>query len=80
MTKGKEEKDKQYNGKKKTTKDRKYNGQRKTLVIILLVLLSFSFDHYIVCPFLVFPLAIIMFVLLSFSFGHYTVYPFLVFL
>jgi hypothetical protein len=30
MTKGKEEKDKQYNGQKKTTKDRKYNGQRKT--------------------------------------------------
>jgi hypothetical protein len=56
------------------------------------VLLSFSFGHLIVCPFVVFLwplyclsfgrflLAIILFVLLSFSFGHYIVCPFVVFL
>jgi hypothetical protein len=43
MAKGKPQKDKQYNGQRKTTK-----------AIILFVLLSFSFGHYIVCPFVVF--------------------------
>jgi hypothetical protein len=74
MAKGKQQKEKQY------------NGQRIfPLAIILFVLFSFSFGHYIVCPFVVFlwplycmffcrfPLDIILFVLLSFSFDHYIV-------
>jgi hypothetical protein len=39
--------------KRKTTKDKQYNG-RFPLAIILFVLLSFSFGHYIVCPFIIF--------------------------
>jgi hypothetical protein len=78
----------------KRQKDKQFNSQRYCLwfcsfplAIILSVLLSFSFGHYIVCRFFVslwplyclsfccFPLAIILFVLLSFSFGHYIVCP-----
>jgi hypothetical protein len=75
------QKDKQYNGHRKNEKRtnnimvkgkrQKANECRFPLAIILFVLLSFSFDHYIFCPFLVFPLTIILFVLVSFSFDHY---------
>jgi hypothetical protein len=49
MAKGNRQKDKQYNGQRKTTK-----GQTIPLAIILFVLLSFAFGHYIVCSLVVF--------------------------
>jgi Ca2+/Na+ antiporter len=61
MAKGKWQKDKQYNGQRKTT-----NFCRFPLAIILFVLLSLSFGHYTVYPFL-------------FSFSHYIFCPYVVF-
>jgi uncharacterized membrane protein len=46
------------------------------LVIVLLVLLSFSFDHCVACPSVPFLLVIVLLVLLSFSFGHCVACPF----
>jgi hypothetical protein len=69
------ENDKRINNIIATGKTRK--GQT---IIILFVLLLFSFGLYIVCPFVVLPLVIILFVLLSLSFGLYIVCPFVVFL
>jgi Ca2+/Na+ antiporter len=40
------------------------------LTIVLSVLLSFSFDHRVVCPSVLFLLTIVLSVLLSFSFYH----------
>jgi hypothetical protein len=67
MVKGKRQKDKQYNGQRKTRKGQKIqwpkeNDKRTDNIMakgeqqkyILFVLLSFSFEHYIVCPFFVF--------------------------
>jgi uncharacterized RDD family membrane protein YckC len=85
MAKGKRHNDKQYNGQRKN--DKRTNNimaKGKTTKVQTI---------YIVCPFLVFPLAIILFVILSssflplyclyfsrFSFGHYIVCPFSFFL
>jgi hypothetical protein len=79
MTKGKGQKDKRTNN-------------TFPLVILLFVLLSFSFGYCVICPFVLFlwllcylsfcpfPLVIVLFVLLSFSFGHCVICPFALFL
>jgi hypothetical protein len=63
MAKGKRQKDKQYNGQRKMTKGLSFYRFPLTIIlfvvchfpltILLFVLLSFSFDHYIVCPFVI---------------------------
>jgi hypothetical protein len=81
MANGKRQKDKQYNGHRKNEKrTNNIMAKGKQQRDKQFVLLAFSFGHYNVCPFLIFPLAIILFVVLFFSFGYYIVCPFVVFL
>jgi hypothetical protein len=74
----KEQKNKQHKGQKKGDRRTsnimtKRKGQKKN--IVLLVRLSFSFDHCVACPSVPFLLVIVLLVLLSFSFCHCVACP-----
>jgi membrane glycosyltransferase len=67
--KEKGQKDKQHSDQKKGKKDKEHNG------LVLLVLLSLFFGHFVACPSVPVLVAIVLLVLLSFSFGHCVACP-----